>query len=137
MKSLAPAALAALMLSACEPASETPQPQTGPEPGVAAPAAMDYDAVGTEPFWAAKVRGKSITLSRPETADVVATAPEPEAMGDTLVYWGTPFNLTILRRACSDGMSDRKYAYEAEIRIGDEVLKGCADKAPISATPAS
>ena len=31
--------------------------------------------------------------------------------------------------ACSDGMSDRTYPYAVEIRLGDEILKGCASRA--------
>lgn len=122
------ALVGALGLSACGDKSEEAATPADMPALVSAPAAQDFDAVGTEPFWNVKVRGSSLTLSRPDAADVVATSPAPEAMGDTLVYWGTRFNLTILNRACSDGMSDRKYAYEAEVRIGDEVLKGCADK---------
>lgn len=132
------AMLAALTLAACNKApKEAETPLAGGPALVSAPAPADFDAVGTEPFWNAKVRGTSITLTRPDTAAVVATSPAPEAMGDTLVYWGTPFNLTVLNRACSDGMSDRKYAYEAEVRIGDEVLKGCADVAEASSAPRS
>lgn len=131
------AALGALGLVACGQKTKEPAVAADLPPSVAAPAAGDFDAVGTEPFWGVKVRGQTVTLSRPDAADVVTTSPTPEAMGDTLVYWGTPFNLTILNRACSDGMSDRKYAYEAEVRIGDDVLKGCADVAGASAKPAS
>lgn len=44
-----------------------------------------------------------------------------DAMGDSqrLVLRLTPGE-------CSDGMSDRRYAYFAEVRVGEHLLKGCA-----------
>ena len=38
--------------------------------------------------------------------------------------------ITLRKKNCSDGMSDRAYPWEAEVVFKDETLKGCA------ATPA-
>ena len=37
--------------------------------------------------------------------------------------------VSIMAAQCSDGMSDRTYAYAAEVKVGGEVFKGCAEKA--------
>jgi uncharacterized membrane protein len=34
--------------------------------------------------------------------------------------------LTLRKAACSDGMSDRRYPFTAEVEAGGEMLKGCA-----------
>lgn len=128
--------LAALALSACG-ASDEPAPANTASlpPAVAAPSAGDFDAVGTEPFWGLKVRSGTLVLSRPDHSDLTVVAPKPDAIGETVVWWTDAMNVSIMTRECSDGMSDRKYPYTAEVRIGDEVLAGCAAR-PISGSGA-
>lgn len=90
-------------------------------------------AIGTEPFWNARTNGRCVTYSHPEDQDGtrVWTTYEPGpdgsgtwsgALGDRL------FELTIRPRPrCSDGMSDKRYPFEAELQVHGEVRRGCAE----------
>ncbi len=136
----------ALMLAACGQeapgGADAPPPADAP-PEAAAPAepagqyAVDFGARGTEPFWRADVKGTTITITRPEPPEVVATNAALGTSGTTGTWTAqagtTPVVLTVTQAACSDGMSDLKYDYTAELREGDVVLKGCAF--PLSAEP--
>ena len=140
------AALGALMLTACGQeapgGADAPPPADAP-PEAAAPAepvsefAVDFGARGTEPFWRADVKGTTITITRPEPPEVVATNAALGASGTTGTWTAqagtTPVVLVVSKAPCSDGMSDMKYDYTAELREGDAVLKGCAF--PLSAEP--
>lgn len=142
MKRLAPIAL--LVLAACQgkPAAQAPAPRPA-APVAAAPApelAGDLDALGTEPFWAAQVRGDALILKRPADPDVTAQI-EAEAVERDRAAWrgrtasGVAMTLNLRREACSDGMSDRSYAFAATATLGRETFQGCA--APLSSGPDS
>jgi uncharacterized membrane protein len=121
-------------------ASASPQVESPPAEAPAVAAATDseaFDAVGTEPFWAVQVRADTLRLSRPDYAEVIVDAPHPRSAVNTLVWKAKGMTVSITPEACSDGMSDRRYAYVAEVRVGREILKGCAYRPgkPPSATP--
>jgi uncharacterized membrane protein len=101
--------------------------------------AEQFDAVGTEPFWAVQVRVDSLTLSRPDHAELKVAARGPERRGGGLVWTGDGLTVSVVPGACSDGMSDRVYTYQALVRVGPEILKGCAYRpgAAPTATPGS
>jgi uncharacterized membrane protein len=139
-------ALLALSLTAC--AQEAPGGADAPPPADApaapvteAPAAseyaVDFGARGTEPFWRADVKGATITITRPEPPEVVATNAALGTSGTTATWTAqagtTPVVLVVSKAPCSDGMSDLKYDYTAELKEGDQVFKGCAF--PLSAEP--
>ena len=128
--------LIALSLAACGARREEPAPEG---PGFAPPSAGDFNAVGTEPFWAVQVRQDSLTLSRPDHAELKVAAPSPDSRGGGLVWAAEGLTVSITPGACSDGMSDRQYRYEALVRVGPEILKGCAYRpgAAPTATPGS
>src|SRR4051812_18141006 len=111
--------LAALGLSACGGGGdEAGNVDTADPPAAgAAPAPGDFNAVGTEPFWGLKVAGDTLVLSRLGQADLTVPAPKPEALGETLVWWSDAMSVSIMTRECSDGMSDRKFPYTAEVRV--------------------
>ena len=91
-------------------------------------------AVGTEPFWAARVKGRCVTYSHPENIDGTRVwttySPGPEgggtwsgALGDKL------FEMTVRPRpGCSDGMSDKRYPWEVELQVHGERRRGCAER---------
>jgi uncharacterized membrane protein len=91
-----------------------------------------FRAVGTEPFWAAQVQGRCVTYSNPEdqagtrvwtrfTAGAGGGGTWEGALG------GRRFALTIRPApGCSDGMSDRRYPFAAELVVGGERRSGCA-----------
>lgn len=61
----------------------------------------------------------------------LTAAPAPRA--DGVAYAGSDgdnaFDLQLVRADCSDGMSDRNYAYTATFTYGDSDYRGCADDA--------
>lgn len=128
---------AALLLTACGQtpmgsAEEAPPPADAPV-AVGPDYSGDFDAVGTEPFWNVKVRSQSVTLSRPDHPDVAPANPGVRADGEQGVWDATVGEdqrlvLRVTPGECSDGMSDRRYGYVAEVWIDGETLKGCASK---------
>ena len=91
--------------------------------------------VGTEPFWGVRIEGRCVTYSHPEDQDGtrVWTTYRPGAQGGGTwsgALGGQPFVLTIRPRpGCSDGMSDKRYPFEAEVKVSGEVRRGCAEPA--------
>jgi uncharacterized membrane protein len=93
--------------------------------------ATGYAFNGTEPFWGGSVTGTTIRYMVPEDqfGDVVETDVAYAAESETYSgrYRGRPFVLTLARGACSDGMSDRTYAFNATLQVLGETRRGCAD----------
>jgi uncharacterized membrane protein len=90
-------------------------------------------AVGTEPFWNARTDGRCVTYSTPEDQTGTRVWAKVETSGDRSVWTGAltgePFVLAIRpSNDCSDGMSDKVYAYEAALAVRGEVRRGCAEK---------
>jgi len=88
-------------------------------------------ALGTEPFWAARVEGRCVTYSTPE--DQAGTriwthyTPGPDGGVWTGTFQNKPFKLTTRARPdCSDGMSDRIFPMEALLTVAGEERRGCA-----------
>lgn len=88
-------------------------------------------AIGTEPFWGARIEGRCVTYSTPE--DQAGTRiwarfnPGPDGGVWVGTFQGKPFKLiTRLRPDCSDGMSDRVYPKEVMLTVGGEERRGCA-----------
>ncbi len=129
MRRLAPLA-ALLLFAACEPKAEVaPLPAPAAEASAPGPFAGDFNAVGTEPFWAVEVREGTVRLSRPDAVDVTIAHNGPKVEGEKAVWAGPNLSLTLTPGECSDGMSDRVFGYVAEVKAGAETLKGCAAKA--------
>jgi len=120
--------------------SVPPAPPPG-EPPSAAGACMTQDgrqlrvaplrAVGTEPFWAARIEGRCVTYSHPDDqrGTRVWTRYRAGPGGGT---WsgalnGRPFELRARPApGCSDGMSDRRYPIAVDLLVGGERRRGCA-----------
>jgi len=127
-----PVLLAVLLLAGCarERQSERAEP-----PSSARPDTVEYLAHGNEPFWAVRVTRTGIQFLEPDNQDGVAGAyASPTREGTVLVFRtvlrdsaGTPLELTLEEGRCSDGMSDRVYDYAAMARLGERVLRGCAE----------
>jgi uncharacterized membrane protein len=110
-----------------------------PSPGAAqelppVPAAFrgDFDAVGTEPFWAARIRADGITIMQPDAQPVIAPNQAPRMAGPQAVWASMagdePVLVAMVEQDCSDGMSDRVYPYAVELQLGDQTFIGCADR---------
>jgi uncharacterized membrane protein len=89
-------------------------------------------AIGTEPFWGARIEGRCVTYSHPEDQDGtrIWTRYTPSPGGGTWsgALSGRRFELrTRAQPGCSDGMSDRRYPIAVELLVGGERRKGCAE----------
>jgi uncharacterized membrane protein len=121
------------VLAACSK-SEDATP-TAPEPPADAPAAApapatDFarpiNALGTEPFWALKIRPEGLSFSEPGQADRNEKNPGPKVEGDHAVWSGERIEATLTSGVCRDGMSDRAYPLVAVVKTGGKTLNGCA-----------
>lgn len=89
-------------------------------------------AIGTEPFWAARVEGRCVTYSHPEdqSGTRVWTSFSGTAANGTWLgsLDGKPFVMTTRPQAgCSDGMSDNNYPIAVRLTVGGEQRSGCAE----------
>ncbi|HYI41824.1 MAG TPA: hypothetical protein VE053_16065 [Allosphingosinicella sp.] len=138
-----PPALSSAFVAACREGSAPPGEPAAPPPGAAASAnpcfvqdgkpvrAAAVRALGTEPFWNARVEGRCVTYSTPEdqkgTRIWTRFTPGPGGGTWSGTVSGGRFELKIRpQRDCSDGMSDRRYPLAAELVVGGERRHGCA-----------
>lgn len=95
---------------------------------------------GTEPFWNAEIRNGLFTYRTPERpAGDQATFSRFAGRGGVSFSGelvGRDFTLAIGPGPCNDGMSDRIYPFNATLKIGDDMRKGCAwsDRRPARPT---
>jgi len=88
-------------------------------------------AVGTEPFWGARIEGRCVTYSHPDDQEGTRlwTRFTPGPGGGTWsgALGGRRFKLrTRPQPGCSDGMSDRRYPLAVDVEVGGERHSGCA-----------
>ena len=101
-------------------------------------ACYDYEfiALGNEPFWAVDMvpTEQQIVLKDVSTEKVYRFPYQPANIGGGVHRFetsnGAKDKLVIIIREepCSDGMSDNKYDYSAEVVFNGRALKGCAIK---------
>ncbi|HEU4705028.1 MAG TPA: hypothetical protein VFS45_04905 [Sphingomicrobium sp.] len=133
-----PSDLARAFVAACSAKGGPPSPPA-PAPASACRsqdgrpvAANRIRAVGTEPFWGARIEGRCVTYSHPEDqegtrvwtrfAGTTASGSWSGALG------GLPFVLrTRPQPSCSDGMSDERYPIAVALTVGGEERTGCAE----------
>ena len=89
-------------------------------------------AVGTEPFWSARVEGRCVTYSTPENQQGMRVWTRYAPAEDRGVWTGTlggrKFELTTRAApGCSDGMSDRSYPIAVTLLADGESRTGCAE----------
>lgn len=137
----------AAALAACSGPASKPSPgdsaaaaSVDEAPAAAAPASSiprDLRVVGTEPFWGIRVEGERLHFTTVEDQAgkslVVASVAEGVRYAGRSAD-GTAFELRLHRATCSDGMSERTYAYTAAFRYGTTDYAGCADDAAILET---
>lgn len=110
-------------------------PQTGEKPGdvptfdgIAEGEVIS--ALGTEPFWSARIEGTVLTYSTPENIDGTEIQIDRFAgnggLGISGSLNGSALQLAITPGDCTDGMSDRNYPYSATLSLGGGNMFGCA-----------
>lgn len=90
------------------------------------------EAVGTEPFWTARIDGRCVTYATPEDqkGTRIWTQIGNGPMGGIWVgtYKGKPFRLIPFPvPSCSDGMSDKAYSMRVDLLVEGEQRNGCAE----------
>ncbi len=134
-----------LTLAACGEApmgaSEEPAPPADAPASAKAPDySGDIDVIGTEPFWAVKIRTASVALTRPDAPEVSNANPGVRIDGEQGVWDSNGLVedkgrlvVRLTPGVCTDGMSDRVYRFYAEVWIDGETLKGCAEHTAVLA----
>lgn len=96
----------------------------------AAPVPPSFRALGTEPFWSARVEGATLAWSTPEQPNGQAVPIIRKDEGGKAVVsakvGGQALVLEVSPGACSDGMSDTVYPLTVTRRLGEDVQHGCA-----------
>lgn len=138
-----PADVAAAFLAACrQSSSASTQPPVAPPPPPSQAGAClmqgadkidmkPLKAVGTEPFWGARIDGRCVTYNHPEDQQGTRIWTRYAKIGAgqswTGTHGGKPFVLKIRpQKDCSDGMSDRVYPLAVDLTVNGEERKGCA-----------
>ncbi len=84
-----------------------------------------YRAIGTEPFWALTIDGRTMRLDEPDQPPLTVTAPPPRPSFNGRRYVTPRMMVDITRAPCSDGMSDRRYPEHVTVMVGRRTLRGC------------
>ena len=137
-----PPDLSRAFVRACrEETTETPGPQTPPSETAGAGPCLVQDgarldvtplrAIGTEPFWGARIEGRCVTYTHPEDQQGTRIWTRFTASANGGIWAGAlggrRFELrTRAAPGCSDGMSDRSYPMAVELFVGGERRIGCA-----------
>ena len=89
-----------------------------------------FTALGTEPFWAAKVDGARLTYITPQDQVGQPITVARTSQGDSVEFAATlagkRLTLTVSAGPCSDGMSDTVYPFAVRRQLGDDEQRGCA-----------
>ena len=135
-----PADLASAFASACTvaPPAEPAPPHADADAGacrmqdgqVLAPILLR--AVGTEPFWGARIEGRCVTYSHPENQAGTRVWTQFTGTRETGVWTGFYANQRFVLRTrpepgCSDGMSDNRYPIAVSLTVAGEERNGCAE----------
>lgn len=125
-------------LDAGDPPNESADTPPAPAPGSAcltqdgrAIAANRLRALGTEPFWGARVEGRCVTYSHPEDPSGTRVWTTFSGSATNGTWSGSLHGLPFVMRSgphagCSDGMSDNRYPIAVSLTVGGEQRTGCA-----------
>ncbi|WCP13646.1 hypothetical protein sphantq_02075 [Sphingobium sp. AntQ-1] len=106
------------------PSATPPKPLVSRETPPPRPAAADYRAIGTEPFWAVTIRGSTAILERPDQAPLRFSV-QVDGDDKAVRYQGHGFAMMLTQGPCSDGMSDAIWSDRVQVAFGEGTLKGC------------
>jgi len=119
---ITPPAAALVALAACAPAAEAPPQGPGEKPGA-------YMALGTEPGWTLEITPDRLNYNG-DYGETKIMVPNPGGGLDphSRSYTTDRLKVMIVRRECSDGMSDRRYADTVTVVADGKTVKGCGGK---------
>lgn len=131
--------LGLLLVSACGGThDQLPGNRDDHRPWSGIPASATIHFAGTEPFWSGEVAGGQLIYRVPNRTKDERIAVTRFAGRGGLSFSGSltagSLTLAVTPRVCNDGMSDRRYPFDATLQIGTEVRQGCAwtDREPFS-----
>lgn len=96
-----------------------------------AAAAAEYRAIGTEPFWSLVVGRRTIVLDRLGEPPLSVRTPRVRRIAGGRRYDTRTIRVTIVRRRCGDGMSDRVFPDTVTVVTRGQVLRGCGGLPPV------
>jgi uncharacterized membrane protein len=94
-----------------------------------------YRCGGTEPFWSTVVDSSGITWHQMGEQPIKYPYNAPSKEGEVTIFEtstsiagkNSTLKIKITAGPCSDGMSDTKFPYSAEVIVDGMVFKGCAE----------
>lgn len=107
------------------------QPEGGDDPFAAKRAGgVDFLGLGTEPFWAIELDFDQNIRFTTADGDSLVAPSVPGQMQDGALHYETntgagELKIVLRRETCSDGMSDRDYAYSVSVAVKGQEYKGC------------
>lgn len=138
-------AAAPVASTSSEPSSNVGAPEPSPAPAVEEEAACETQdgqkiaavrlrAIGTEPFWNARIEGRCVTYSTPDDQAGTRIWTKFASDADNGTWSGAldgrQFELRTRKApGCSDGMSDTRYPLAVTLRVRSETRQGCAEPA--------
>ncbi len=132
MKTIIALPLLAFGLVACQTYAPRPYEPVGfPEPAPYYPSPIspvdegNYRAIGTEPFWDLTIGRDLVFTDRGTNLVVLEPAPPVRRTGNGDRFIGRRLSVTIDRRPCSDGMSDRSYPDTVSVSVDGRAYRGC------------
>lgn len=112
-------AVSLLALAACAPATEAPPQGPGGPPAA-------YMAIGTEPGWTLEITPAHLNYDGDYGATKIRVAnPGAEAGTTGERYVTDRLTVDVMRKECSDGMSDRRYRDTVTVRADGKTVTGC------------
>lgn len=136
-----PRDVAGSFVAACHKVAPIRMPQTGSSDHSVSPCFVQdgqqlstrpLRAVGTEPFWGARIEGRCVTYLHPEDQQGTRVWTRFTATSQGGLWSGAlggrQFELrTHAAPGCSDGMSEKIYPVAVELLVHGERRKGCAE----------
>ena len=103
---------------------------------IAAPAMAQnapYRAAGTEPFWSLTIDSRSMKFEAPGQHSVTVATPRVIHGFAGEIYQSRRISVNTVHKACSDGMSDRRYPDTVQVTVDGRRYEGCGGAAAAEA----
>ncbi len=106
--------------------------------GIAVQTSVSFRCTGTEPFWSLDISPAGMVFQTPGSSPVTYPFNASKSNGGTLEFNSSvntetgksTLKVILTPGDCSDGMSDIRYPYFAEVIRDGQQLRGCAKEMP-------